>query len=215
MKDLVLVGSGGFFLEICDYFQNDLNKEYIHNVRIKGVIDDYSGSPLEYIDFLGKISEYRVKSNDIFLICIGSPLVRDQLFEQLKKKGAKFYTYIHPSAVVANSATLGEGVIICPYAIVNAESEVADNVLLNINTSVGHQAYIGKSSVLSPYAAVNGSGKLGQMCFLGSRSTVFPCVSIGNKTIVDSHSYAKYDAGEKKIVSLRGDYLCVNNRLMR
>ena len=89
------------------------------------------------------------------------------------------------------------------------------NVAVNVNCSVGHESVVGISSVLSPYSAINGNAKVGDLCFLGTRATVFPGVVVGSKSIIDSHSYVQSSVKSKSIVSSRGEYIVLNNRLMR
>lgn len=213
MKNLILVGAGGFFLELYDYLQADV--QALQHIRLKGVLDDATDCAQQLLPHLGAVADYEPQADDLFLITIGNVLHRKRCYDLLKQKGAAFYTYIHPTAIVARSAEVAEGCILAPYSVVNARALVAANVAVNVHCSIGHESTIGFSSVLSPYAAVNGNAKVGDLCFLGTRSTIFPGKSLGDKGIVDSHSYVKSDAPEKSIVSLRGDYLVVHNRLMR
>lgn len=213
MKNLILVGAGGFFLELYDYLLAD--GKALQQISLKGVLDDAAHCAQQLLPHLGAVAEYEPQADDLFLITIGNVLHRKRCYDLLKQKGASFYTYIHPTAIVANSAELAEGCIVAPYAVINARATVAANVAVNVHCSIGHESVIGFSCVLSPYAAVNGNAKVGELCFLGTRSTIYPGKSLGDKGIVDSHSYVKSDAPEKSIVSLRGEYLVVHNRLMR
>jgi len=213
MKNLILVGAGGFFLELYDYLQSD--ERAMQKIRLKGVLDDAAHCAQQLLPHLGAVADYDPQADDLFLITIGNVHHRKRCYELLKQKGANFYTYIHPSAIVAKSAELADGCIVAPYSVINAKAIVAANVAVNVHCSIGHESTIGFSSVLSPYAAVNGNAKVGDLCFLGTRSTIFPGKYLGDKGIVDSHSYVKSDAPEKSIVSLRGEYLVVHNRLMR
>lgn len=213
MKNLILVGGGGFFLELFDYLQAD--NQALQHIRLKGVLDDKPNCTQALLPHLGAVADYQPQADDVFLITIGNVLHRQRCFDLLKQKAAKFYTYIHSSAIVAQSATVAEGCIVGPFSIINAKAVVANNVAINVHCSVGHESFIGASSVLSPYAAVNGNAKVGELCFLGTRATIYPGKSLGDKGIVDSHSYVKSDAPEKSIVSYRGEYLVVHNRLMR
>lgn len=213
MKNLILVGAGGFFLELYDYLQTD--SAALATLRLKGVLDDAKDCAQQLLPHLGAVADYQPQAGDVFLITIGNVLHRKRCFDLLKQKNAIFHTYIHPSALIAPSAVLGEGCIVAPFSIVNARAVLAANVAVNVHCSVGHESTIGFSSVLSPYAAVNGNARVGELCFLGTRSTIFPGKSLGDKGIVDSHSYVKSDAPEKSIVAVRGEYLVLNNRLMR
>lgn len=205
---LILVGGGGFFLEVSEYISAS-NDAYIFGYlaaeRSSGIFD---------IDYLGDVSEAVNHTDCCFLITIGNPQTRNKIYNSLKEK-CKFYTFIHPTAIVSRSALIGEGSVICPNAILNARCTIKPNVLINVNASVGHEAYVGESSVLSPYSALNGSSKIGEMCFLGTRATIFPGKTLGDLSVVDTHSFVKSDVPEKSIVSTKTKYLVLRNRLMR
>ena len=211
MKNLIVVGGGGFSLELVDYLTRD--EFFLENFKLKGVLDDNLVE--SNLPYLGKIDDYSIKYNDYFIIAIGNISDRKNVFDKLKSKGGKFYTYIHPSAFVANSSRLGEGCIVAPFTIINAFAHVGDNVVLNVHSSVGHESSIGDNTIFSPYSAANGCSNIGANCFLGTRSTIFPGVSVGSMSIVDSHSYVKKDVDDKSIVSVRGEYSVVRNRFLR
>ena len=214
MKNLIFVCAGGFFLELLEYVSHDISNDHLKNLNIKGIIDDAEGLVYDNIHNLGSIIDYIPQDDDIFIIALGSPVIRSKIYLALKNKGASFFTYIHSSVWVSPSAEIGEGVIICPFSIINANAKVADNVAINVHASVGHEANIGESCVLSPYAAINGSASLGAMSFMGTRTTIFPTIKVGIKCIVDTHSYVKFNAEDKSIISLRSEYKVVKNRLI-
>lgn len=214
MKNLIFVCGGGFFLELLEYITHDIKKNHLENIKIKGVIDDSEGLTYQNIDNLGAIVDYEPKENDVFIIALGSPVNRNKIYLALKSKGASFFTFIHSSAWISPSAEIGEGTIVCPFVIINANVTIAHNVAINVYASVGHEAIIDESCVLSPYAAINGSASLGAMSFMGTRTTIFPKVNVGIKCIVDTHSYVKFDAEDKSIISLRSEYKVIKNRLI-
>jgi sugar O-acyltransferase (sialic acid O-acetyltransferase NeuD family) len=213
MNNLIFVCAGGFFLELFEYITYDIMNGHLENINIKGFIDD-TEADYDNIEKLGSIADYVPQLGDTFIVALGSPVNRSKIYLELKNKGAVFFTFIHSSALVSPSANIGEGCIICPFTIVNANAEIAANVAINVHASVGHKARVGDSSVLSPYALINGNASLGSMSFMGSRTTIFPKVTVGSKCIVDTHSYVKVDAEDKTIISLRSEYKVIKNRLI-
>ncbi len=214
MRKLVFVCAGGFFLELLEYVSHDIENGNIKDIKVSGFIDEAKGISYDNVQNLGTISGYEPQQDDVFIIALGSPVNRSEIYKKLKRKNAKFLTYIHSSALVSPSAKVAEGAIICPYVIINALATVGENVSINVHSSVGHEAIVGESCVLSPYAAIGGSATLGDMSFMGTRTTIFPLVNVGAKSIVDTHSYVKMDAKEKSIISLRSEYKVIKNRLI-
>jgi sugar O-acyltransferase (sialic acid O-acetyltransferase NeuD family) len=216
MKQIIIACAGGFGWELSEYLRKDIQCGSLSGYSLKGVIDDYTESsarsPIQ-LPYLGTISDYIPKPEEYIVLAIGSPPSRRAIQGRLKNVGSHFISYIHSSCYVASDAKIGEGVIVCPNCIINSGAVLEDFSVVNVFGSVGHGAHIGEFSVLSPYAALNGDAWVGADCFLGTRATVFPRVSLGDKCVVDSHSYVRASVGDSKIVTIRGSYKVLNNRL--
>jgi len=217
MKQLIVVGGGGFSREVIQYLLADRAAGRLAGVELAGVVDDRAdcevvraGLPLPY---LGTVADLEGRAPASFVLAIGSVRWRAALAERLLAKGHRPFTYVHPSVVVAADATIGRGALVCPNSIVNSGAVIGEFAAVNVFCSIGHGAQVGAYSVISPYAALNGDACIGQRCFLGTRATVFPGVTLGDGCIVDSHSFAKVDASARKIISVRGQMLVVDNRL--
>lgn len=213
--NLIFVGAGGFFLELYEYIANDINTKILPDLTIKGVLDDKIPEKSLAVPYLGTVDAYQSVENDIFVIAIGNVGHREAVYNKLKDKCASFLTYIHPTSLVSPTARLGEGVIVCPMAIINAAAVVGVNVSINVNVSIGHEAFVGSHSVLSPYGALNGAASIGRKVFLGTRSTVFPGVSVGDECIIDSHSAVRKNADKQFLLSDRANFVAVKNRFLR
>jgi len=217
MQQIVIAGGGGFGLQIAQYLLSDRESNKMTGYRLKGVIDDTfaQSSSLPYfpLPYLGPIDGYKPDEDDVVLVAIGAPGGRRIVHQKLVKAGAKFMTYVHPTSYVAADAELGEGVVVFPNSIINSRAVVGAFSVINVFCSVAHGAVIGEFSILSPYAALNGDARIGSDCFLGTRATIFPRISIGNFCVVDTHAYVKADAGDRKMISVRGNYVVLDNRL--
>ena len=123
MKNLVIIAAGGCGREVLQWAK-DINEKNPH-WNIKGFLDDnpeaLNGLKCD-MSMLGTIDEYIVQPDDEFVCCIGNSNVRKMVVEKLKEKGAVFTTMVHPKAVIADSCTLGEGVIIYPFALISDKS---------------------------------------------------------------------------------------------
>lgn len=179
MADIVIVGGGGFGLEVVTYLVDLIARD--PGIRLRGVVDD--GRPrLE--DFpvplphLGGIDDYRPEEQDKLVIAIGDAAARWSVARRFER--ARFYRIVHPTAYVAPSATVERGAIVCPLAFVGPRARVGAHSALNVQSSLGHDASLGVGSVLSPGAKVNGGASVGDGCFLGTLATVSPGASIGD-----------------------------------
>lgn len=212
VREILLVGGGGYATELAEYLIEDEKKR--GGAKLIGFVDDYTLEPeLKRTPFLGKLSDVTHRADLGVVVTSGMPRFRAESIAKVKSLGFNLINYIHHSAIVSSDAIIGEGSIICPFSIVNSGANVGIGVSVNVHCSVGHGASVGDFSVLSPYSALNGWAKVGSRCFLGTRATVFPKVVIGDSCTIDSHSYVKADVTDKMIVSIRGQYNVISNRL--
>ena len=80
---------------------------------------------------------------------------------------------VHPSAVVHESARLGEGVTIGPFCRVGRDTSVGDGTVLIANVQLGAEVGIGAGSTLHPGVVI------GDRCSIGSATTLHANVVIG------------------------------------
>lgn len=219
MQRILIVGGGGFGLELYGYIKADISAGRLPQHLQVGVLDECPHcelvSRLPEVTYFGSVADYEPSGKEVVVIAIGNGPIRSKNFDQIKAKGLTLFTFVHASALVMPDAILGQGVIICPNTIVNAGARIGDNVAVNVFCCIGHGAVIGAHSVLSPYSAMSGNSSLGERSFMGTRATLFPGVSMGSGGIVDSHSTVKQSVGSNMIVSSRGQYLVVENRMGR
>jgi sugar O-acyltransferase (sialic acid O-acetyltransferase NeuD family) len=203
--NIVIVGAGGFGREMYQWLSDWLatvHPPHAH-YRIKGFLsnqpDDLNGFDLP-VQILGDDDHYEVESDDCFVLAIGAIETRKRLATRLKRAGARFLTFRHPTALISPTASLGEGVIVCPFAIVSVNVTIADFVLLNVYTSCAHDATVGKFCVLSPYATVNGFAVLEDEVFMGTHATVTAHRWIGSRASISANSVAMTDVRADTLV---------------
>ena len=200
MYDIIIVGAGGFGREVYLWTKDSFPDD---QYKIKGFLDDNPRILDNYdmdVGIIGDLNSYEIKNQDRFLFAIGDIDVKKRLVARLMKKGAKFLTLIHPTAIVTNTAKIGQGVIICPFVTVGDHAQLDDFVILNVYSSCGHDSKIGKYCILSPYAAVTGFSILEDEVFLGTHSTVIPGKKVGYRSKVSANSVVMRDVPSNKIV---------------
>jgi UDP-3-O-[3-hydroxymyristoyl] glucosamine N-acyltransferase len=120
--------------------------------------------------------------------------------ERLTARGAEFATLVHTTAVVARSARVGTGSIICPGAIVSDSATLGTCVLVNYHASFGHDSSAGDFSVLSPYATLGGGATIGDDVFLGLHASVGPGRIVGARSKVSANSCVLSDTPADSII---------------
>ena len=200
MYDIIIIGAGGFGREVYLWAKDSFSKD---QYKITGFLDDNPKILDNYdmdVGIIGNLNSYEIKNQDRFLFAIGDIDVKKRLIIKMKKRGAKFLTLVHPTAIMANTTKIGEGVIICPFCLVSDNVLLEDFVMMNVYSSCGHDAKVGRYSILSPYATLNGFVILEDEVFLGTHTTVIPYKRVGYKSKISANSVVMRDVATNKIV---------------
>lgn len=200
MYNVIIVGAGGCAREIY-YWANDTF--FIDDYIIKGFLS-YNQKDLEgyniKVGIIGNDDNYKIEENDRFIIAIGNIDIKKRVVNRLKKRGAKFISLIHPTALIIPTAKIGEGVVICPHCLISDNAQLGNFVMMNINSICGHDGKVGKYCILSPYAILNGFAILEDEVFLGTHATVAPYKRVGYRSKVSANSVVMRNIPPNKIV---------------
>ena len=193
MLNLVIIGAGGFGRELLPWIEDCFDPaEY----QVRGFVDGnpraLEGHDVE-LPILASPEDFQPEPKDRLLLAIGNVPVRERMASLLEARGARFANMIHPTAVIAATATIGIGAVIYPYAVVSNAAVLEPHVHLSLYASVGHDAVVGSHSLLSPYATLNGAAKLGRQVFLGTHAAVAPGVQVGDGVKISANSAAMND----------------------
>lgn len=119
---------------------------------------------------------------------IGSNKIRAKLFKKVKSFGFKIASLIHPSSIISNSATTGEGVVVMPNVVINANAIIKDGVILNTSCIIEHECVVNDFVHISPNVSLAGNVKVGEYSHIGIGSSIIQGISIGNNSIVGAGS---------------------------
>ena len=185
MKNLIIIAAGGCGREVLQWAR-DINK-IEKRWNIKGFLDDnpraLDGRICD-LKILSGVEEYSIGPEDEFVCCIGNSKVRKNVVEKMKLKGAVFATLIHPSANVADTSSVGEGVIIYPFALISDNAVIGDHSIINMYSSVAHDSVLGSFCTISAHCDVTGACTLGEGVFMGTTSNMVPGTRIGNDVYI-------------------------------
>lgn len=204
MKDVVIVGAGGFGREMFGYVKDCMSagKDW----KIKGFIDDNPGALSGYrydAEIISSLDDYHPAPNDVLVCAIGMPKPKKRAVEKLLSRGAKFATLVHPAAHVGSNVALGEGVVICPFVSLNCDICVGDFAMINISAGCGHDSRIGAFATISGFCDITGYCQVGEGAFLASHVCMRPSSKIGN--------WASVGIGSSVIVSIKDNESAFGN----
>lgn len=199
-RRILIVGAGGFGREVL-LWARDAWPEHVD--RIAGFLSDDPRRLDRFctgLEILGSVEGYEKRQGDYLLLGIGVPYARHMVADRLASRGAEFVTLVHPRSVVAKSARIGKGSIVCPGAIVSDSSALGRCVLVNYHASLGHDATAGDYAVLSPYATLGGGATVGNDVFLGLHASVGPGKTVGARSKVSANSCVLSDTPSDSII---------------
>lgn len=188
MKELIIVGAGGFGRELLQWVK-DINN-FQNKWFIKGFIDDNLHA-LDNLDcdykVIGAIQEWQPKNNEVFACAIANPIIKEQITTLLKSRGALFESIIHPDVKIGDYNKIGEGLIAYPNSVITVNTLIGDFVTL-LSSGIGHDAVVGDYCTISSYCDITGGVQLGKRVFLGSHVTIVPKRKIGDDAYVGAGS---------------------------
>lgn len=202
MEDIILVGYGGHAKSVADCIERQ--NEY----RIIGYTDsEPRNSKYRYLGTDAVLEDYfnqGVNNAAIGIGYMGKGVLRVRLYESIKRIGYFLPVIVDPSAIISESAAIGEGTFIGKGAIVNAEATVGKMVIINTMALVEHECVVGDFTHIAVGAVLCGQVKVESAVLVGANSTVLQCINIPSNIIIP--------AGEtiRKNIHIPDDYTAVD-----
>lgn len=179
MKNIVIVGSGGFAKEtkwildrivreggcwhFCGYIDKETNGENILGD------DSYLLNIDEKIDVL---------------IAIGNPAIRKKLYEKYSSNSnIRFPNLIDPTVEISESVKLGCGNIICAKNVITVDISIGDFNIINLGCTVGHDVTIGDFNTINPAANISGNVNIAGMTEIGTGTKIIQGKNIGEGAV--------------------------------
>jgi sugar O-acyltransferase (sialic acid O-acetyltransferase NeuD family) len=178
-RPLIVYGAGGHGKVVADIL-------IARGEKVAGFLDDTktTGMKLLGLPVLGAIEWLDAHPNARVALGVGNNIVRARTAELCLAKNAELVTAIHPSAVIAESATIEEGAVIMALAVVNPSGVVGRGAIINTCAIVEHDCVVGPFAHISPNATLGGHCSVGAFAQLGIGATMLPATKIGDYSIV-------------------------------
>ncbi len=202
MHDLIIIGAGGFGAEAA-WVARDMTSiparagSHISDWNFVGFADSddqkcqtlHAGYPVH-----GTIEQAAdvFPGRELWFFCaIGDNAARQRLASAAELLGWKPATVIHPSALVADTASVLAGTYVGPGSIVSNNARIGEHVIINMHVSVGHDVVVGDYCQLSPGSRISGFCHMEDLAFLGSNAVLMPGTQVGRGAVVGACSLAR------------------------
>ena len=158
-------------------------------IGVRAFIDnqDRGSGPAE----LGAVVNAAAISPDWLTLPLHIPLLtpghRKVLLAQAETLGfSRFPAHYDPTAVVASTSVLEDGVLVNALVTVGAMSRIGRFAIINRAASVGHHVTLEPYTTLGPACTLCGSSTIGSGAFIGAGAVINPKVNIGRNAIIGS-----------------------------
>ncbi len=199
MKDVVIVGAGGFGREVKTII--DAINTYSKTYNFLGFYDDTiaKGTLINNFPILGNLSDLNASNTAInVLLGIGDPIAKSKIINSLSNGLLHFPTIIHPSVIISeDDVVINNGCIICAGTIITCNIKIGKFVTLNLMCTVGHDTIIGDYSSFMPSVNISGEVHIEEKVYVGTGAKIINRLAIGNKTIVGAGAVVSKSLPEK------------------
>lgn len=189
MVNVIIVGAGGHGAELDEYISLYNKLEGSPKYKIEGFLDDNAENYERYQlsgPLLGGITLHKIRTDCFYIMGIANLEYKKKFVELFLGNGARFLTFVHPTAYVSPSAKLGDGVIIAPFANIGPNVKIGDFTLVNSRASLGHDVEVGSFNFIAPNVCFSGFTKIGNENLFGIGSLTIPHIEIGNNNKISA-----------------------------
>lgn len=158
-KDVIIIGASGHGRVIADIVR-------LRGDRILGFLDDrtditqWVGAPI-----LGAVCDYVRYPEAAFIVAIGNGDIRQRIVSAMTD--VRWYTAIHPQAILAGDVSIGEGSALMAGSILNPGATVGAHCIINTGAIVEHDCTVESFAHISVGAKLAGTVHIGKNAWIG------------------------------------------------
>ncbi len=127
------------------------------------------------------------------VVAVGANEVRERLAGRANELGYTFAIVVHPSAQLAQGATVGAGTVVLAGAVINTDAHLGGHVIVNTGATVDHDCVIESFAHLSPGVHLAGGVTVGRLAHIGIGASAIPGVTIGEGSIIGAGAAVVHD----------------------
>jgi sugar O-acyltransferase (sialic acid O-acetyltransferase NeuD family) len=180
VKGLLIVGAGGFARETAQAARAADGPD-----AVLGHLDDdpaRHGAEVDGVPVLGGSELVHAHPDAPVVICVGNPrdwAGRARLVRRLGLPEQRYGTVVHPTAAVAESASVGPGSVLLAHCALTAAVRVGAHVAVMPQVVLTHDDVVGDFATIASGVRLGGGVQIGTGAYLGAGALVREGVSVG------------------------------------
>lgn len=195
MRDLVIIGAGGFARETV-WVAERMNLQY-PQWNILGYVDDgrEAGTLVDGYPVLGNLDWLRAQPGPLWAICaIGTSHIRRQIWRGLEGlPQIHTATLVDPGVTAGKDCKIGVGSILCAGAILTIGVNLGCHCIVNLGCVLGHDVVVEDFCTLHPRVDLSGNVRVGSISDIGAGALVRDEVKVGKNCIIGMGSLVTKD----------------------
>lgn len=161
-----LVSAGGLAREVMPLVRQTFsNAVFVEKDRTVNTINKHLVMTEEEFFDAPAISKF-------FNIALGSSKAREEISKRFMERMCIPFTLKAKSAIIYDDVVLGDGALICDYAMLTSNIRIGKFFQANIYSYVAHDCIIGDYVTLAPKVCCNGRVKVGDHVYIGTGAII-------------------------------------------
>ena len=159
-------------------------------IPVASILDDHPTVPFLIDIPVIHSKDFTLQAIDKFIIAIGENSIRKAIVE---KNNFQFYKAIHVDATVSSFASIAEGTVVMPQAVINADATIGKHCIINSRSVVEHDCVLEDYVHVSPNASLAGNVTIGEGSHIGIGASVIQGVKIGKWVTIGAGAVVTQD----------------------
>lgn len=164
------------------------------------VHDKKSGETLFGLPIIGSVSEIKFPKEYVFFVALGDNSLRKKYVDEILSifPEATFPTLVHPSVILSNFCSVGEGTVVLPNCVIGPNAKIGAFCVVGALASIGHDSVLQNFSFVGPSSSLAGGTRLGLKSVIGIGAGTREGINIGDGSLVGAYCFLNNDLGAKK-----------------
>lgn len=186
METIAILGTSGHARVIIDIVEQE------GRYKIAGLVDRFcrDGETIFNYPVIGQdddlpllLKRYNISG---VIVAIGDNYLRSTVAARVADAcpGLRFVSTIHPRAVVARDASIGDGTAVMAGVSVNPACVIGRHCILNTNASLDHDSTMADFSSIAPGVTTGGGCRIGEYSAVGIGAVIIHNITIGSHTVI-------------------------------
>jgi len=200
---MLIIGAKGFAKEVLEIVINISAEDNI--VFFDDISTDLPNLLYDKFTILRtdeEVAKYFKTIDNSYVIGIGNPIYRKQMFDKFNKLGGEITSIISNNSDIGSfDVKINEGNIIASGVVITNSIVIKKGGIVNLNSTIGHDTIVGEFVEICPSVNISGRCKIGDLTFIGTGAIILPGVKIGNNCIIAAGSVVTKDVPDYSLVA--------------